>query len=177
MGAWFGDSNGASGSGSDSGLGMVPGQVGRGKMKGKGAFGYGSEEVVEVDPVSVSTLSECPFYFARHLTSTTERDRLGQAYHSRDEHEAGKVVSQTDFGESCLPRSDPSRTKSSLTLAKEPSPADIRPLHILKETLQLLKRKWKDNHNYAYALDQFKSMRQDLTVSALFLSLVRNSNN
>jgi hypothetical protein len=48
---------------------------------------------------------------------------------------------------------------------QEPSPADIRPLHILKETLQLLKRKWKDNHNYAYALDQFKSMRQDLTVS------------
>ena len=50
---------------------------------------------------------------------------------------------------------------------QEPSPADIRPLHILKETLQLLKRKWKDNHNYAYALDQFKSMRQDLTVSFL----------
>ena len=51
------------------------------------------------------------------------------------------------------------------TNLQEPSPADIRPLHILKETLQLLKRKWKDNHNYAYALDQFKSMRQDLTVS------------
>lgn len=31
---------------------MVPGQVGRGKMKGKGVFGYGSDEVMEVDPVS-----------------------------------------------------------------------------------------------------------------------------
>lgn len=55
----------------------------------------------------------------------------------------------------------------SLSHVQEPSPADIRPLHILKETLQLLKRKWKENHNYAYALDQFKSMRQDLTVSRL----------
>lgn len=59
------------------------------------------------------------------------------------------------------------RPKPALTPPQEPSPADIRPLHILEQTLQLLKRKWKDNHNYAYALDQFKSMRQDLTVSAL----------
>lgn len=33
---------------------MVPGQV-KGKMKGKGAFGYGSAEVMEVDPVSLPT--------------------------------------------------------------------------------------------------------------------------
>jgi hypothetical protein len=43
---WFEDSNG------DSGLGMVPGQVNKGKMRGKGAFGYGGAEVMEVDPVS-----------------------------------------------------------------------------------------------------------------------------
>lgn len=55
--------------------------------------------------------------------------------------------------------------KSYLRLTSEPSPADIRPLPVLKQTLQLLKQKWKQNHNYAYALDQFKSMRQDLTVS------------
>ncbi len=49
--------------------------------------------------------------------------------------------------------------------SQEPSPADIRPLHILQQTLQFLKAKWKQNHNYGYAVDQFKSMRQDLTVS------------
>lgn len=54
LGGWF-DENGASGSGSGSGLGMVPGQVGRGKMKGKGVFGYGAAEVMEVDPVSSSS--------------------------------------------------------------------------------------------------------------------------
>ncbi|ORX37015.1 SAC3/GANP/Nin1/mts3/eIF-3 p25 family-domain-containing protein [Kockovaella imperatae] len=57
--------------------------------------------------------------------------------------------------------------KSYLRLTSEPSPADIRPLHVLKQTLQLLKRKWKENHNYAYAVDQFKSMRQDLTVQRI----------
>ena len=50
LGGWF-DENGASGS-SGGGLGMVPGQVGRGRMKGKGVFGYGAAEVMEVDPVS-----------------------------------------------------------------------------------------------------------------------------
>ncbi|WVR06688.1 hypothetical protein IAU60_003720 [Kwoniella sp. DSM 27419] len=57
--------------------------------------------------------------------------------------------------------------KSYLRLTSEPSPADIRPLHILQQTLQLLKSKWKQNHNYAYAVDQFKSMRQDLTVQRI----------
>ncbi|EIW67776.1 hypothetical protein TREMEDRAFT_33569 [Tremella mesenterica DSM 1558] len=57
--------------------------------------------------------------------------------------------------------------KSYLRLTSEPSPADIRPLPILKQTLALLKAKWKENHNYAYALDQFKSMRQDLTVQRI----------
>jgi hypothetical protein len=36
------------------GLGMVPGQVGRKKMKGKLGLGYGSVEVQEVDPVSAA---------------------------------------------------------------------------------------------------------------------------
>lgn len=37
-------------------------------------------------------------------------------------------------------------------------------MHILKQTLDLLKKKWKDEQNYSYICDQFKSLRQDLTV-------------
>lgn len=57
--------------------------------------------------------------------------------------------------------------KSYLRLTSEPNPADVRPLPVLKQTLALLKKKWKENRNYAYALDQFKSVRQDLTVQRI----------
>lgn len=57
--------------------------------------------------------------------------------------------------------------KSYLRLTSEPSPADIRPLHVLQQTLGLLKQKYKENKNYAYSLDQFKSVRQDLTVQRI----------
>jgi hypothetical protein len=40
----------------------------------------------------------------------------------------------------------------------------VRPEHILKQTLELLKKKWKKEGNYSYICDQFKSLRQDLTV-------------
>jgi hypothetical protein len=45
-----------------------------------------------------------------------------------------------------------------------PDPKTIRPLPVLAQTLDLLKRKWREEGNYAYICDQFKSMRQDLTV-------------
>lgn len=54
--------------------------------------------------------------------------------------------------------------KRYLRLTSAPDPASVRPLHILKQTLELLKRKWKEEQNYSYICDQFKSMRQDLTV-------------
>jgi SAC3 family protein LENG8/THP3 len=46
-----------------------------------------------------------------------------------------------------------------------PDPATIRPLPVLKKTLELLKTKWREENNYGYICDQFKSMRQDLTVT------------
>lgn len=55
--------------------------------------------------------------------------------------------------------------KRYLRLTSEPNPADIRPLPVLKQTLELLKRKWKETQDYTYVCDQFKSLRQDLTVS------------
>lgn len=54
--------------------------------------------------------------------------------------------------------------KRYLRLTSAPDPNMVRPLHILKQTLELLKTKWKEEQNYSYICDQFKSMRQDLTV-------------
>lgn len=41
--------------------------------------------------------------------------------------------------------------------------SSVRPLHILRQTLQLLERKWREEKDYPYVCDQFRSMRQDLS--------------
>ncbi|KAI8978915.1 SAC3/GANP/Nin1/mts3/eIF-3 p25 family-domain-containing protein [Pilobolus umbonatus] len=57
--------------------------------------------------------------------------------------------------------------KPYLRLTAAPDPATVRPLEILKQTLRLLREKWKKEQNYTYICDQFKSMRQDLTVQRI----------
>lgn len=57
--------------------------------------------------------------------------------------------------------------KRYLRLTAPPVPSVVRPEYILKQTLQLLKKKWKQEQNYSYVCDQFKSLRQDLTVQRI----------
>ncbi|KAL2050542.1 hypothetical protein ABVK25_009211 [Lepraria finkii] len=54
--------------------------------------------------------------------------------------------------------------KKYFRLTSAPNPDTVRPLPVLERTLDLLKRKWKKENNYSYLCDQFKSLRQDLTV-------------
>ncbi|ERF69577.1 hypothetical protein EPUS_01907 [Endocarpon pusillum Z07020] len=54
--------------------------------------------------------------------------------------------------------------KNYFRLTSAPNPDTVRPLPVLQKTLELLKRKWKQEANYTYICDQFKSLRQDLTV-------------
>lgn len=54
--------------------------------------------------------------------------------------------------------------KKYFRLTSAPNPDTVRPLAVLEKTLDLLKRKWKQENNYSYICDQFKSLRQDLTV-------------
>lgn len=54
--------------------------------------------------------------------------------------------------------------KRYLRLTSAPDPNMVRPLHILEKTLEFLKKKWRTENNYSYICDQFKSLRQDLTV-------------
>ncbi|KFH67097.1 hypothetical protein MVEG_07620 [Podila verticillata NRRL 6337] len=57
--------------------------------------------------------------------------------------------------------------KPYLRLTSAPDPSTVRPPHILEKTLQLLKSKWREDPNYTYICDQFKSVRQDLTVQRI----------
>lgn len=57
--------------------------------------------------------------------------------------------------------------KRYLRLTAPPVPSNVRPERVLRQTLDLLKKKWRKEANYSYICDQFKSMRQDLTVQHL----------
>ncbi|KAJ5632317.1 hypothetical protein N7490_008656 [Penicillium lividum] len=54
--------------------------------------------------------------------------------------------------------------KNYFRLTSAPNPDTVRPLPVLRMTLDLLKKKWRKEGNYGYICDQFKSLRQDLTV-------------
>lgn len=54
--------------------------------------------------------------------------------------------------------------KSYFRLTAPPKPETVRPLHVLEKTLAMLTKKWKAEKNYNYICNQFKSLRQDLTV-------------
>ena len=53
-------------------------------------------------------------------------------------------------------------------LGADPDPAKVRPEHILKESLKMIKSKWRKKEvDYRYMEDQFKSIRQDLLVQGI----------
>ncbi|KAF2035315.1 hypothetical protein EK21DRAFT_107435 [Setomelanomma holmii] len=54
--------------------------------------------------------------------------------------------------------------KSYFRLTAPPKPETVRPLPVLEKTLAMLRQKWKTEKNYNYICNQFKSLRQDLTV-------------
>jgi hypothetical protein len=54
--------------------------------------------------------------------------------------------------------------KNYFRLTSAPKPEEIRPQEVLEKALVLMKSKWRKEGNYQYICDQFKSMRQDLTV-------------
>ncbi|KAI0794018.1 SAC3/GANP/Nin1/mts3/eIF-3 p25 family-domain-containing protein [Fomes fomentarius] len=57
--------------------------------------------------------------------------------------------------------------KDYLRLTSEPKPEQIRPYHVLQETLNQLKKKWREKTTYNWICSQFKSLRQDLTVQRI----------
>lgn len=51
--------------------------------------------------------------------------------------------------------------KQYLRLTTLPNPSQVRPEHILKKSLKMLKKKWKSNEaDYNYISEQFRSIRQ-----------------
>ncbi|THH04786.1 hypothetical protein EW145_g5269 [Phellinidium pouzarii] len=57
--------------------------------------------------------------------------------------------------------------KDYLRLTTEPDPKDIRPYRVLEKALIELKKRWRENNDYPWICNQFKSIRQDLTVQRI----------
>lgn len=54
--------------------------------------------------------------------------------------------------------------KNYFRLTSAPKPETVRPLPVLIAAFDLVRKKWSRDKNYSYVCDQFKSIRQDLTV-------------
>lgn len=58
--------------------------------------------------------------------------------------------------------------KSYFRLTSAPDPADVRPEPVLKQALKTAKRNYEEKkRDYKYIDDQFRSMRQDMTVQRI----------
>ena len=58
--------------------------------------------------------------------------------------------------------------KSYARLSGPPDPGTVRPEEVLRKSLRMLKRKWKNKEaEYAYVCDQLRSIRQDMIVQRI----------
>ncbi|KAI8976199.1 SAC3/GANP/Nin1/mts3/eIF-3 p25 family-domain-containing protein [Pilobolus umbonatus] len=57
--------------------------------------------------------------------------------------------------------------KAYFRLTSAADPTKVRPLAVLRKAFKMLRKKWKEEANYNYICEQFKSMRQDLTVQQI----------
>ncbi|SPO47521.1 related to THP3 homolog C2A9.11c [Moesziomyces antarcticus] len=105
-----------------------------------------------------------------NLESTSLASRFGSSQNGFAKHGVDVDVADPnviDWDEHTVVGTSTKLEKSYLRLTSAPDPKTVRPLSTLVQTLELLKKKWRTENNYGYICDQFKSVRQDLTVQRI----------
>lgn len=120
------------------------------------------DRITYPSPEKRASLDESPAKSSKFLKDANKRKR-------RFENEYRAVATSPSPPPSSGPVVGTCETleKKYLRLTAPPVPSKVRPERVLRQTLDLLKKKWKKESNYSYICDQFKSMRQDLTVQHL----------
>eukprot|EP00835_Amoeboradix_gromovi_P006904 NODE_937_length_2933_cov_0.413550.p1 type:complete len:400 gc:universal NODE_937_length_2933_cov_0.413550:846-2045(+) len=95
-------------------------------------------------------------------SSVKIRDRM-----KRFANQSNEGMQQADISNSPIVGTNLNLEKGYLRLTGPPNPVNCRPLHILKQSLQLVRNKWKNSKDYSSACDQLKSIRQDLSVQGI----------
>ena len=103
-----------------------------------------------------SNLSKRAMRFAGTIGSEDTSDSFDQNDFSVD------LASSTPIVGTCL-----DLEKRYYRLTKAPEANTVRPVEILKKSVEMIKKRWLSDHNYSYSCEQLKSVRQDLTVQCV----------
>lgn len=98
------------------------------------------------------------------LEKRKQRFQLGKSGSSAAPWDSSRPDSDSDTDTGPIVGTNQSLEKSYFRLTAPPKPETVRPQHVLEKTLDLLRKKWREEKNYNYICNQFKSLRQDLTV-------------
>lgn len=98
------------------------------------------------------------------LEKRRQRFNLGKAGNNKTTPWGSSAKDEDDMPTGPVVGTNMALEKSYFRLTAPPKAETVRPLHVLEKTLAMLTKKWKAEKNYNYICNQFKSLRQDLTV-------------